>query len=64
MVKFSLFDLSGASAVEECKPCLGGYYCEKLGAVDFDVSKNDTGTGPCDPGYYCKQGEKHLHSFR
>ena len=40
----------------DCKPCLGGYYCESLGAINFDFSLNDTGTGQCEAGYYCKSG--------
>jgi len=27
------------------------------GAINFDFSKNDTGTGICSSGYYCKSGK-------
>jgi hypothetical protein len=43
--------------VSDCRQCLGGYYCDTLGAINFDFTKNDTGTGICDPGYYCKSGK-------
>ena len=43
----------------DCKPCKGGYYCDKLGATVFDESLNDTGVAPCSAGYYCKLGESH-----
>lgn len=47
----------GMVEVSDCKPCLGGFYCEALGAINFDFSLNDTGTGKCEAGYYCKEGK-------
>ncbi|RUS80927.1 hypothetical protein EGW08_011308, partial [Elysia chlorotica] len=38
----------------DCRPCLGGYYCDTLGATEFDPSLNNTGVGKCAPSYYCK----------
>ena len=46
--------------VTDCRQCLGGYYCDTLGAIDFDFTKNTTGTGICDAGYYCKSGKTTL----
>ncbi|GFS22362.1 fibrillin-1-like [Elysia marginata] len=40
----------------DCRPCLGGYYCDTLGATEFDASLNNTGVGKCSPSYYCKSG--------
>ena len=42
----------------DCQDCLGGYYCEDPGAINFDASLNDTGTGVCAAGYYCKIGKQ------
>ena len=39
---------TGLSSLDECKPCLGGYYCEHYAAVEP--------TDKCDPGYYCEYG--------
>jgi len=39
---------TGLTAAIECKACVGGYYCDSLGAV--------TTTGKCSQGYYCKYG--------
>ena len=44
-------------SIDDCQPCLGGYYCDTPGAIDFDFSRNNTGTGKCSPGYYCKSGK-------
>ena len=41
----------------DCQQCLGGYYCEIEGAINFDQSLNGTGTGICSAGYYCKLGK-------
>lgn len=46
----------------DCLPCSGGFYCYKLGAINFDFSLNDTGTGQCAAGYYCKSGSYHSFS--
>lgn len=46
----------------DCLPCSGGFYCYKLGAINFDFSLNDTGTGQCAAGYYCKSGSYHPFS--
>lgn len=43
--------------ISDCRQCLGGYYCHMQGAINFDFSKNDTGTGICAAGYYCKSGK-------
>ena len=43
-------------SVDDCLQCAGGYYCESPGAINFDFSLNDTGTGICSAGYYCKSG--------
>lgn len=49
--------ISGLVSEADCQPCKGGFYCEKLGAINFDFTVNDTGTGLCAAGYYCKQGK-------
>lgn len=46
----------GMTQESNCLPCSGGFYCYKLGAINFDFSLNDTGTGQCAAGYYCKSG--------
>ena len=51
----------GMSGVGDCRQCLGGFYCWKPGADDFDASRNDTGTGICSERYYCKMGENMLN---
>lgn len=44
------------SAERDCKPCKGGYYCDRVGSNSFDSTLNDTGTGPCEAGFFCKSG--------
>ncbi|XP_036928145.1 uncharacterized protein LOC119004899 isoform X4 [Acanthopagrus latus] len=39
---------SGLRAQGDCKPCLGGFYCESAGLTKP--------TGPCRRGYYCVEG--------
>ena len=50
------FNVLGMTSESDCTPCLGGYYCIKMGSINFDFSLNDTGTGPCGAGHYCKTG--------
>ncbi|KAA8594284.1 hypothetical protein FQN60_005118, partial [Etheostoma spectabile] len=39
---------SGLRIQEDCKPCLGGFYCDSAG-----LTKS---SGPCSGGYYCVKG--------
>jgi hypothetical protein len=39
---------TGLTALDECKPCPGGEYCNSYGLVEP--------AGPCDAGYYCEYG--------
>ena len=48
--------VAGMTAESDCTPCLGGFYCFKMGSINFDFSLNDTGTGPCSAGHFCKSG--------
>lgn len=56
-------NFAGLRFESDCQQCLGGFYCNKLGAVNFDFSLADTGTGPCAAGYYCKQGNDFYFPF-
>ena len=47
---------AGMRYESDCQDCLGGYYCEDPGSINFDASLNDTGTGVCAAGYFCKIG--------
>ena len=46
----------GMVSEADCQPCPGGYYCDLLGATEFDPSVNGTGVDQCAAGYYCKIG--------
>ena len=39
---------TGLARSEQCKACIGGYYCDELSMVSYK--------GPCDAGYYCEYG--------
>ncbi|XP_030258688.1 zonadhesin isoform X7 [Sparus aurata] len=39
---------SGLRVQDDCKPCLGGFYCDSVGLTKP--------TGPCRRGYYCVEG--------
>ena len=39
----------GASSIDDCSPCPGGFYCEDPGQIDP--------TGPCSAGFYCPANE-------
>lgn len=60
-VKISFF--TGMDELSDCRQCLGGYYCDTPGAIDFDFTKNNTGTGICDAGYYCKSGMEIVYTL-
>ena len=40
-----LTPIAGLSTVEQCIPCIGGYYCQ--------FPNTSIPTGPCNAGYYC-----------
>ena len=42
--------LERAESPDDCKLCDAGYYCEGHG--------NEKPTGPCQPGYFCPEGQK------
>ena len=52
---------AGMRYESDCQDCLGGYYCEDPGSINFDASLNDTGTGVCAAGYFCKIGTSTEH---
>lgn len=39
---------TGLAREDQCKPCLGGYYCDDYAATEPE--------GLCDPGYFCEYG--------
>ena len=38
----------------DCKPCLGGYYCDEVGLTEVIIKARNK---VCDAGYFCVQGQ-------
>ena len=54
---FDIFDMltpaEGLGSIDECMPCIGGFFCQLLNST--------LPTGPCNAGYYCPHNSSTIH---